>query len=84
MERQKLYLLGTELENVNIWTGQEQYASNVSANAWISHEVHVLKGNIVWLMRKVQNVSRNEWSKKGKEIDMDLAEGLTEVFERMR
>ena len=50
----------------------------------MSHEVHVLKGNIVWLMRKVQHVSRNEWSKKGKEIDMDLAEGLTEVFERMK
>ena len=49
----------------------------------MSHEVHVLKGNIVWLMR-IKNVSRNEWSKKGKEIDMDLAEGLTEVFERMR
>ena len=38
----------------------------------------------MWLMRKVQHVSRNEWSKKGKEIDMDLAEGLTEVFERMK
>ena len=35
-------------------------------------------------MRKVQNVSRNEWSKKGKEIDMYLEEGLTEVLEKMR